>query len=101
MTAFNVVRFRVKPGQQDAFVNEHRNMKAADFPGMRKFSRIKTGERTFFVVGEWKDMSSLVNARPTMIAQLDRLRGMLEDLGGGLGVTDPVSGETVLEQTGK
>ena len=96
MTAFNVVRFRVKPGQQDAFINEHRSMKA-DFPGMRKFSLIKTGERTFCIVGEWKDMSSLVDARPAMIAQLDRMRGMLEDLGGGLGVTDPVSGDAVVE----
>jgi len=75
-------------------------MKAADFPGMRKFSLVKTGERTFCIVGEWKDMSSLVNARPTMIAQLDRMRGMLEDLGGGLGVTDPVSGDAVVEHAG-
>ena len=36
-------------------------------------------------------------ARPTMIATLDRSREMLEDLGGDLGVTDPVSGEVVLE----
>ena len=35
-----------------------------------------------------------------MIAQLDRMRGMLEDLGGGLGVTDPVSGDAVVEHTG-
>jgi len=28
---------------------------------------------------------------------LDSFRDMLEDLGGGLGVTDPVSGEAVLE----
>jgi hypothetical protein len=32
-----------------------------------------------------------------MIALLDKTRSMLEDLGGGLGVTDPVSGETVVE----
>jgi hypothetical protein len=32
-----------------------------------------------------------------MIATLDKFRGMLEDLGGGLGVTDPVSGEVVVE----
>jgi hypothetical protein len=32
-----------------------------------------------------------------MIAQLDKFRGTLEDLGGGLGVTDPVSGEVVLD----
>lgn len=30
-----------------------------------------------------------------MIAVLDQLRDMLEDLGGGLGVTDPVSGVSV------
>jgi hypothetical protein len=32
-----------------------------------------------------------------MIAMLDTVRDTLEDLGGGLGVTDPVSGETVVE----
>jgi len=32
-----------------------------------------------------------------MIAGLDRFRDMLEDLGGGLGVTDLVSGEMILE----
>ncbi len=42
-------------------------------------------------------MQSIANARPAMIANLDRLRAMLEDLGNGLGVTDPVSGEAVLE----
>lgn len=96
MTAFNVVRFRTKPGQEEAFVNEHRNMGAA-FPEMRRFSLVKTGERSFCLIGEWESMASIVKARPGMIAQLDRLRGMLEDLGGGLGVTDPVSGEAVVE----
>jgi hypothetical protein len=28
---------------------------------------------------------------------LDEVRELLEDLGGGLGVTDPVSGEVVVE----
>ena len=32
-----------------------------------------------------------------MIAMLETFRDTLEDLGGGLGVTDPVSGEAVLE----
>jgi hypothetical protein len=42
-------------------------------------------------------MASIVAGRPEMIASLDRFRDMLEDLGGGLGVTDPVSGEVVAE----
>jgi len=99
MTAYNVVRFKVKPGLEEAFVNEHRQVKA-ELPGMRKFSLLKTGERAYCVIGEWDSMGSIVNARPSMIALLDRLRDMLEDLGNGLGVTDPVSGEAVVELSG-
>jgi hypothetical protein len=42
------------------------------------------------------EFQSLIAAHPQMIAILDGLRDMLEDLGGGLGVTDPVSGEVVV-----
>jgi hypothetical protein len=42
-------------------------------------------------------MDSLAKARPNMIATLDSFRHTLEDLGGGLGVTDPISGPVVLE----
>jgi hypothetical protein len=58
---------------------------------------IKTGERTFCIVAEWTDMDALAKARPNMIAPLDSFRDTLEDLGGGLGVTDPASGSVVLE----
>jgi hypothetical protein len=34
-----------------------------------------------------------------MVGLLDTFRDMLEDLGGGLGVTDPVSGDTVVERS--
>ena len=98
MTAFNVVRFRVKPGQEDAFVALHSDRRMADgLKGLRRFSLVKTGERMFCIIGEWDGMASLAAARPSMIGNLDRLRPLLEDLGGGLGVTDPVSGEAVLE----
>ncbi len=42
-------------------------------------------------------MDALGKARPNMIATLDSFRHVLEDLGGGLGVTDPISGPVVLE----
>ena len=58
---------------------------------------IKTGERTYCIIAEWSDMDALAKARPNMVATLDTFRPMLEDLGGGLGVTDPVSGPVVLE----
>ena len=57
---------------------------------------MKTGDRTFCFVGEWASMQKLADARPQMIGLLDSFRDHLEDLGGGLGVTDPVSGEAVV-----
>lgn len=96
MTACNVVRFRTKPGKEQAFIDTHAKatLKAK---GFRKGMLIRTGERTFCMVGEWDDMQSLADARPAMIAVLDTMRGLLEDLGGDLGVTDPVSGNVIQE----
>ena len=96
MTAYNVVRFRTKPGQEQAFIDAHKKL---DVPmkGFRRISVIRTGDRTFCVVGEWNKFDSIVAARPSMIGVLDSFRDMLEDLGSGLGVTDPVSGDVVVE----
>jgi hypothetical protein len=41
-------------------------------------------------------MDAMAAARPNMIATLNSFRHTLEDLGGGLGVTDPVAGPVVL-----
>ncbi len=96
MTAYNVVRFRTKPGKEKAFIDAHAKV-SLNAKGFRKGALIKTGERTFCMVGEWHDMDSLAAARPMMIGILDTFRDMLEDLGGDLGVTDPVSGTVVAE----
>jgi hypothetical protein len=95
MTAFNVVRFRVKPGREQDFLNAHRGA-AADWKGLKKVNMIKTGERSYCIIAEWTDMEALAKARPAMIATLDTFRHVLEDFGGGLGVTDPVAGPVVL-----
>jgi hypothetical protein len=60
---------------------------------------IKTGERSYCFIGKWDRFESIVAARPQMISFLDEVRPHLEDLGNGLGVTDPISGTAVLEQT--
>jgi hypothetical protein len=95
MTAFNIVRFRVKPGHEQQFIAAHRAFKRP-FAGFRGGALVKTGENTFCIVGEWASFKKLADARPEMIAVLDSFREHLDDLGGGLGVTDPVSGEMVL-----
>jgi hypothetical protein len=94
MTAFNVVRFKVKPGNEQRFVDAHRKVRPA-FKGFLGGSLIKTGDQTFCFVGEWRTFQNIANARAQMIAFLDGFRDMLEDLGSGLGVTDPVSGQAV------
>jgi antibiotic biosynthesis monooxygenase len=95
MTAFNAVRFRVKPGRDQEFLDAHKNV-AADWPGLRHVNIIKTGDRAYCIIAEWDDMDALGKARPDMVATLNSFRDTLEDLGGGLGVTDAVSGSVVL-----
>lgn len=95
MTAFNVVRFKVKPGMEEAFLDAHRDI-AGDWPGLRHANIIKSGEGRFCIIAEWESMEALAAGRPQMVATLDSFRQTLEDLGGGLGVTDPVSGAVVL-----
>jgi hypothetical protein len=97
MTAFNVVRFRVKPGREQEFVDAHRNAPTPGFKGFISGGLVKTGDLSYCLVGEWRNFQSIVNARPQMIAMLDKVRDMLEDLGTGLGLTDPVSGDQVVK----
>jgi hypothetical protein len=95
MTAFNAVRFRVKPGFEEQFIDAHRKSRTG-FKGFENGWLVKTGDRTFCVIGQWQSFQHLVEARPHMIGILEEIRGMLEDLGSGLGVTDPVSGEAIV-----
>lgn len=96
MTAMNVVHMRVKPGMEEEFVRLHTDFDLKDMPGGRNFWLVRSGERSFVVVGEWADWDAMAAARPAMIASLDKLRPILEDLGGGRGVTEPWSGEVAL-----
>jgi hypothetical protein len=96
MTAFNAVRFKVKPGREQEFLDAHKKVRP-DWAGLASANIIKTGERAYCIIAEWTDMDALAAARPHMITTLDTFRDTLEDLGGGLGVTDPTSGSVVLK----
>ena len=96
MSAYNVVRFRVRPGRDEAFLAAHREGRAS-WPGLRRGVIIKTGESRYCLIGEWPDTATLKAGMAPMIATLDTFRAELEDLGNGLGVTDAVSGPVVLD----
>jgi antibiotic biosynthesis monooxygenase (ABM) superfamily enzyme len=89
MTAFNAVRFKVKPGRNQDFLEAHRQVER-DWPGLRHVNIIQSGDQDYCIIGEWDDMDSLAAARPNMIATLDTFRDMLD------ADTDPVSGPVVL-----
>ncbi len=95
MTAFNAVRFKVKAGRDKDFLDAHKNVHA-EWAGLRHVNIIKTGEQRYCIIAEWDSMDAIAAARPAMIATLDTFRDTLDDLGGGLGLTDPVSGPVVL-----
>ncbi len=95
MTAFNAVRFKVKPGREQDFLDAHQNIHN-EWPGLRHVNMIKTGDRSYCIIGEWNDMEAIAAARSSMIRTLDSFRDTLEDLGDGRGLTDPVAGPVVL-----
>jgi heme-degrading monooxygenase HmoA len=95
MTAFNSVRFRIKPGHDDEFVELFRNA-PRNFSGLRNMALVKSGDGAFFSIGEWETFQHMVDARAKMAGNLDRFRHtLLEHLDGGH--TDAVSGEAVYE----
>ena len=89
MAAFNAVRFKVKPGRDQEFLDAH-NRVDRDWPGLRHVNLIQTGDQTYSIIGEWDDTDAMAAARPNMIATLDTFRDCLD------GDTDPVSGPVVL-----
>ena len=99
MTAYNVVKFRVKPGQDEQFLAAHRHGKA-NWPGLEQGAIIKTGEHGYCLIGCWASDKALADARAGMIATLDSFRATLDDQGEGRGVTDAVSGPVVLDLKG-
>jgi hypothetical protein len=96
MQVYNVVKFKVKAGEEAAFLDAHRSGKAK-WPGLERGLIIKTGEQTFCLIGTWSSQEAMIAARPAMIKTLDSFRAILEDQGGGRGVTDAVSGPVVLD----
>ena len=96
MQVCNVVKFKVKPGQENAFLDAHRDGKAK-WPGLERGVIIKTGEQTFCLIGMWGSEAAMVAARPAMIKTLDSFRATLEEQAEGRGITDAVSGAVVLD----
>ena len=94
----NSVRFKVKEGCEDEFIELNKSFES---PQGQKISRLfKTGDRTYCYIGIWDSEEAIAAQRPLMISQLDQMRHVLEELSPELGVTDPVSGTVILDPIG-
>ena len=89
------VRFFVKEGKADAFISA-----CETNPSYGEISSflVKTGDLTFVWNAIFENERALIDARPGMINNLDRLRNCLQEISPELGVTDPVSGPIVDER---
>lgn len=106
MTAFNVVRFRVKAGFEDEFESIYKSL-TRNFHGVRNFALVRNEPRDgddanegftkYFAIGEWDSFDDIKEARPKMGGNLDRFRHTLVDHGEGRGITDAISGKAVYE----
>ncbi len=95
MTAFNVVRYKVKAGMEEKFLQDHRDFQF-NMPGFRRGHIIKTGDQRYCFVGEWDSAADSINAEQPMVAMLNQFRDTLEEQP-GVGLTDFVVGEALVE----
>ncbi|WP_428610242.1 hypothetical protein [Sedimenticola sp.] len=95
MTAFNVVRFKVKAGMEEQFLDAHRQFQP-HFSGFRKGYVIQTGDHAYCFIGEWDSAAHSLAAEKEMVTLLDQFRDTLEDQGPGVGITDPVVGDVLI-----
>ena len=91
----NVVKCIVKDGAQNTIIEKFNNV--PKWEGVRRTILIQTGEKAFCSIGIWEDENSMVKSRQNMLAFLDTLRPMLEEISPEHGATDPVSGAIVAE----
>ncbi|MDH3625956.1 MAG: antibiotic biosynthesis monooxygenase [Myxococcales bacterium] len=101
MTAYNVVRMRVKEGREQDFIDRNWQVDPELMKGLKRISIVSTGDRNYCLIGEWEDAEAIAGAGPIMISALDTFRDTLEDLGLGTGVTEAMSGEAVIVGYGK
>ena len=91
----NVVRFVVKEGSENDFLEVFKTFSKEE--GEIYSFLVQTGDREYVAVGTWESEDALVNARPSLIGNLDKMRDFLEVISPDLGVTDPRSGNIIME----
>ena len=91
------VRFQVKTGQENAFLEAVMKFDASQHPGCISHQVIDAGNGRFQSNVVWENEDAIAAARPNLIKFLDTMRPTLAEISPELGVTDPISGTIVKE----
>ena len=91
------VRFQVKTGQENAFLEAVMKFDASQHPGCISHQVIDAGNGRFQSNVIWENEDAIAAARPNLIKFLDTMRPTLAEISPELGVTDPISGTIVKE----
>jgi hypothetical protein len=92
----NLVRCKVKPSHREEYLKKcSENPK---FEGMISSKYVEINLNEFMMVGEWNSSDDIATSRPKMLEFLNSIRHTLEELSPELGVTDPNSGNIVIEK---
>ena len=87
------VRFKVTEGKSEEFIKKSKEIGKYE-QAIDNFT-FQTSEDTFCFVGVFENEQAIIDARPHMISNLDKIRDLLDVISLDLGVTDPVSGPTI------
>jgi hypothetical protein len=89
------VRFQVKTGQEDAFLEAVKKFDVSQYGGCVSHQIIDTGNGRFQSNVVLENEDAIAAARPNLIKFLDSMRPTLAEISPELGVTDPISGHIV------
>ena len=89
------VRFQVKTGQEDAFLEAVKKFDVSQYPGCVSHQIINAGNGRFQSNVVWENEGAIAAARPNLTKFLDIMRPTLAEISPELGVTDPISGPIV------
>ena len=98
MKFINVVKVQVKDSSKDIYLKKIGEFftKMSSTEGLISFKLVEIGKNRYCSIGEWENESAIGAARPKMVAFLNTIRPMLDEMSPELGVTDPASGPLIL-----
>ena len=92
----STVRFLVKDGCVDKFIEKHNEPGDIDQTGIGLNQYlIRSGDRSFTWIGMFESETAIAEVRPNLVQKLDKVRNLLEEISQEIGISDPASGPVI------